>query len=65
VATVTFATPLAQAPNVCIPTALNEVTATALHSLIIGPPSTTGFVISAGFTPLLADKYYRVGYACF
>jgi len=65
VATVTFATPLAQAPNVCIPTALNEVTATALHSLIIGPPSTTEFVISAGFTPLLADKYYRVGYACF
>jgi hypothetical protein len=65
VATITFATPLAQQPNVCIPTAQNEATAAALHSLLITPPTATGFVLSTGAIPLVAAKEFRVGYACF
>ncbi len=62
---VLFATPLAQAPNVCIPTAQNQATATALNNLIITSPATTGFVISTGPVPLADSTTYQLGYACF
>jgi hypothetical protein len=64
-ATITFATPLAQQSSVCIPAAQNEATAAARHSLLISPPTTTGFVLSTGSIPLIAAKEFRVGYACF
>ncbi|WP_255550844.1 hypothetical protein [Granulicella sp. dw_53] len=63
--TVLFATPLAQAPNVCIPTAQNAATGTALNNLIISSPATTGFVIFSGFVALTASTTYQLGYACF
>jgi|GEM_PF-4553064 len=63
--TITFATALAQAPNVCIPTAQNEATGTALNNIIITAPSTTGFVIYSGPVPLTASTAYQIGYACF
>jgi hypothetical protein len=63
--TVTFAAPLAQAPNVCIPTAQNAATAIAMLSLIINPPTTTGFVITTGLVPLPASTTFQLGYACF
>jgi len=62
---ITFATALAQAPNVCIPTAQNADTGTALNNIIISPPTNTGFVISSGSVPLTASTAYQVGYACF
>ena len=65
VATITFAAPLAQQPNVCIPAAQNEATAAALCSLLISPPTTIGFVLSTGSIPPVAAKEFRVGYACF
>ncbi len=65
VATITFATPLAQAPNTCLPAAQNSATASAMNSLWIGPPTTTGFVLSSGSLPLTASTTYEVGYACF
>src|SRR5260221_7534074 len=64
-ATITFATPLAQQPNVCIASAQNEATAAALKTLFINPPTATGFVLSSGSIPLIAAKAYVVGYACF
>ncbi|WP_035352120.1 hypothetical protein [Edaphobacter aggregans] len=65
VATITFATPLAQQPNVCIPAAQNASAVAALKSLYINPPTTTGFVLSTGPIPLNAATAFVVGYACF
>jgi hypothetical protein len=63
--TVTFAAPLAQAPNVCVPAAQNPATALALLSLVINPPTPTGFVISTGLSPLPSSTTFQLGYACF
>jgi hypothetical protein len=65
VATITFATPLAQQPNVCIPAAQNASAVAALKSLFINPPTMTGFVLSTGPIPLNAATAFVVGYACF
>jgi hypothetical protein len=65
VATITFATPLAHQPNVCVAAAQNEATAAALHTLFINPPTIGGFVLSSGQVPLTAAKEFLVGYACF
>jgi hypothetical protein len=67
VATITFATPLVQQPNVCIPTAQNAAAAAAqaLHTFYIGPPTTTGFVLATGSRPLIAAQELQIGYACF
>jgi len=62
---VTFATPLAQAPNACIPAAQNPATAVAMMSLLISPPTASGFVISSGLMALPASTTYQMGYACF
>ncbi|WP_213804640.1 hypothetical protein [Granulicella sp. dw_53] len=65
VATITFATPLAQPPNVCIASALNTSTAAALKSLFIPQPTATGFVLASGQIPLNPATAFLVGYACF
>jgi len=65
IAAVTFATPLAQAPNACIPAAQNPATAVAMMSLLISPPTASGFVISSGLMALPASTTYQMGYACF
>jgi hypothetical protein len=62
---INFATALAQAPNVCIPTAQNADTATALNNIVINLPTTTGFVISSGSVALTPSVAYQIGYACF
>jgi hypothetical protein len=65
VATITFATPLAQTPHACVLTAQNAATALALHSLFINPPTASGFVLSTGGIPLVQLTEFLVGYACF
>jgi hypothetical protein len=65
VATITFATPLAQQPNACIPAAQNASAASALKSLFIGSLTNTGFVLSTGPIPLNPATSFIVGYACF
>jgi len=63
--TVTFATLLGQAPNMCIPTAQNAATAAALNNIFISSPTVSGFAISSGAGPLAASTAYQIGYACF
>jgi len=65
VATVTFATPLVRQPNVCVASAENASTAAAMHTLFIGQPSVTGFVLSSGPIPLGQLTEFLIGYACF
>lgn len=65
VATVTFATPLVRQPNVCVASAENAATAAAMHTLFIGQPSMTGFVVSTGSIPLGQLTEFLIGYACF
>jgi len=65
VTTVTFATPLAQQPNVCIPAAQTSTGSPVHDKIFIYPPTNTGFVMATGTVPLEASRDYRIGYACF